>query len=54
LPPLKLVRDKPVKQGEQIARDANDTLSSFPDAKQERIYPEPKSKKPARRGLRKL
>lgn len=51
--PLKLVRDKPIKKGEQIACDANYTLSSFPNAKQERIFPEPKKER-ARRGPRKL
>jgi len=36
---LKIVKDKPLKAGKQITRDANDSLSSFPDAKTERREP---------------
>jgi len=32
--PLRIVRVKPAKPGEQIARDANDALSSFPRQKE--------------------
>ena len=39
--PLKLVRDKPSPRGKQVARDANDVLSSFPEAKENRREPTP-------------
>ncbi len=47
---LRIVKEKPGAAPEQKTRDANDALSSFPNAKEERKYPV--AKEIVRRGPR--
>lgn len=53
MPSLRIVRDKPVKPGEQIARDANDSLSSFPGQKDIRRIATPEQQKTRKPTVRK-